>query len=130
MAGHLGDTPTANLSFAASTQERRLLAPHVFIFRDMPYLHSCSISLFASGAAMHRFAGYHSLFHYRCSCALLLAHRFSCSGREYKYFFVQDGTLNVAAMQEAAAHLVGLHDFRHFCKADVLQVCPRSTLNN
>jgi hypothetical protein len=35
---------------------------------------------------------------------------------------VQDGSLDLAAMQEAAQHLVGEHDFRNFCKADVAQV--------
>lgn len=48
--------------------------------------------------------------------------RFSCGSREYKYFIVQDGSLNLDAMREAAQHLVGEHDFRNFCKADVLQV--------
>lgn len=35
---------------------------------------------------------------------------------------MQDGSLDLAAMQEAAQHLVGPHDFRNFCKADVAQV--------
>lgn len=48
--------------------------------------------------------------------------RFSCSSREYKYFIVQDGSLDLPAMRQAAQHLLGEHDFRHFCKADVLQV--------
>ena len=34
-----------------------------------------------------------------------------------RYFIVQDGSLDVAAMRAAAALLVGEHDFRHFCKA-------------
>lgn len=46
--------------------------------------------------------------------------RFSAESREYKYFFVdEDNELNLSAMQEAANHLVGEHDFRNFCKADV-----------
>eukprot|EP00884_Botryococcus_braunii_P012692 jgi/Botrbrau1/21423/Bobra.0216s0038.1 len=45
--------------------------------------------------------------------------RFSAQSREYKYFFVQDGSLDVAAMNEAAQKLVGLHDFRNLCKVDV-----------
>ncbi|KAK9471687.1 pseudouridine synthase [Dipodascopsis tothii] len=56
--------------------------------------------------------------------------RFSCRSRHYKYFFVAnssqtyspDGvrarTLDVAAMQDAAARLVGTHDFRNYCKLD------------
>jgi tRNA pseudouridine38/39 synthase len=35
---------------------------------------------------------------------------------------VQDGSLDLGAMQAAAQHLVGEHDFRNFCKADVAQV--------
>lgn len=53
---------------------------------------------------------------------LLCACRFSAFDREYKYFIVQDGSLDLGAMQEAASYLVGDHDFRNFCKADVGQV--------
>ena len=35
---------------------------------------------------------------------------------------MQEGSLDVEAMRQAAQHLLGEHDFRHFCKADVLQV--------
>lgn len=42
--------------------------------------------------------------------------------REYKYFIVQRGDLDVAAMQAAAAHFVGYHDFRNFCKVDAQHV--------
>lgn len=55
-------------------------------------------------------------------------HRFSCEAREYKYFIVQDGTLNIGAMRAAAANLLGEHDFRNFCKADVEQVCFKCVL--
>jgi tRNA pseudouridine38/39 synthase len=48
--------------------------------------------------------------------------RFSAKHREYKYFIVQDGTLDMEAMEKAAQYLVGTHDFRNFCKADVQQV--------
>ncbi|WIA42308.1 hypothetical protein OEZ86_008322 [Tetradesmus obliquus] len=48
--------------------------------------------------------------------------RFDCRDRKYKYFMVQDGGLDLAAMNAAAQHLVGEHDFRNFCKADVAQV--------
>jgi tRNA pseudouridine38/39 synthase len=35
-------------------------------------------------------------------------------------------SLDVGAMRAAAQHLLGEHDFRNFCKADVLQVCARA----
>ncbi|KAK2825745.1 hypothetical protein FQN49_007409 [Arthroderma sp. PD_2] len=72
--------------------------------------------------------------------------RFSCRQRQYRYFFTQpafcpapgaqgivkppgskqdlstpklrEGWLNIEAMQEAAQHFVGYHDFRNFCKVD------------
>lgn len=57
--------------------------------------------------------------------------RFSCKERRYRYFFTQpcfapgrDGAaagpahLDIAAMKAAAGRLVGLHDFRNFCKVD------------
>jgi hypothetical protein len=52
----------------------------------------------------------------------VLPRRFSCGSRQYKYFIVQDGSLDLGAMQQAAQALLGEHDFRNFCKADVLQV--------
>lgn len=49
--------------------------------------------------------------------------RFSARFREYKYFIVDDhGGLDVERMREAAAHLVGEHDFRNFCRPDVAAV--------
>lgn len=45
--------------------------------------------------------------------------RFSASGRAYKYYWVEDGSLDIAAMRAAASHLLGTHDFRHVCKPDV-----------
>eukprot|EP00668_Euglena_longa_P045890 GGOE01061573.1.p1 GENE.GGOE01061573.1~~GGOE01061573.1.p1 ORF type:complete len:413 (+),score=72.55 GGOE01061573.1:23-1240(+) len=47
--------------------------------------------------------------------------RFSCVGRIYKYFFLQRD-LDISRMRQAARHLVGEHDFRHFCKMDVVHV--------
>ncbi|KAF2110840.1 pseudouridylate synthase 3 [Lophiotrema nucula] len=73
--------------------------------------------------------------------------RFSCKERRYKYFFtnpcftpipdasgvytpiaspntdsspspMREGWLDIAAMRTACAQLVGLHDFRNFCKID------------
>ncbi|GAB4821171.1 hypothetical protein N2152v2_008217 [Parachlorella kessleri] len=45
--------------------------------------------------------------------------RFSAAFREYKYYFVQQpgAELDLGAMAQAAAHFVGEHDFRNFCKA-------------
>ncbi|KAF7345089.1 tRNA pseudouridine synthase [Mycena venus] len=43
--------------------------------------------------------------------------RFNCKSRHYKYFFSPDN-LDISRMREAAALLVGLHDFRNFCKLD------------
>lgn len=58
--------------------------------------------------------------------------RFSCTFRHYKYFFSPryppfpflsppngpDASLDLESMREAAAKLVGDHDFRNFCKLD------------
>ena len=70
--------------------------------------------------------------------------RFSCKERRYRYFFTQpafnptpgvagvlnpgshqssvnarrDGWLDIGAMQTAAKHFEGVHDFRNFCKVD------------
>jgi len=43
--------------------------------------------------------------------------RFSCQYRHYKYFF-SSHSLDISAMREAAANLVGEHDFRNLCKID------------
>ena len=45
--------------------------------------------------------------------------RFSCTGRTYKYFFMKRD-LDIGRMRAGAAHLVGEHDFRNFCKMDVV----------
>lgn len=47
--------------------------------------------------------------------------RFSCSGREYRYFFWKEN-LNISAMENAGTKLVGEHDFRNFCKMDAANV--------
>jgi tRNA pseudouridine38/39 synthase len=47
--------------------------------------------------------------------------RFSCVSRTYRYYFCHRG-LNLAAMQEAAEHFIGTHNFRNFCKMDVVNV--------
>ncbi|XP_041971220.1 tRNA pseudouridine(38/39) synthase isoform X2 [Aricia agestis] len=44
--------------------------------------------------------------------------RFDCKKRQYKYYFPRSA-LNIAAMRDACAQLVGSHDFRHLCKMDV-----------
>ena len=43
--------------------------------------------------------------------------RFSCIFREYNYFFFAQ-QLDVKLMAKSAQKLVGLHDFRNFCKKD------------
>ncbi|GAB0489604.1 hypothetical protein MMPV_000829 [Pyropia vietnamensis] len=43
--------------------------------------------------------------------------RFDALHRAYKYFFLAGG-LDVAAMATAARSFEGVHDYRHFCKAD------------
>ena len=46
--------------------------------------------------------------------------RFSCIHRHYKYIFTIGNSprLDIEAMRDAAARLVGEHDFRNFCKLD------------
>ncbi|KAL2759662.1 hypothetical protein ACRALDRAFT_2096141 [Sodiomyces alcalophilus JCM 7366] len=60
--------------------------------------------------------------------------RFSCTERQYRYFFTQPafnptqvqgssssataGWLDIDAMREAARRFIGRHDFRNFCKVD------------
>lgn len=48
--------------------------------------------------------------------------RFSCKGRTYRYFFSASEHFDIARMREAAEKLVGIHDFRNFCKMDVVNV--------
>ena len=43
--------------------------------------------------------------------------RFSCIYREYKYFFCQ-GQMDIKRIESACRKLIGLHDFRNFCKKD------------
>ena len=43
--------------------------------------------------------------------------RFSCIFREYNYFFFAE-QFDVRLMAKSAQKLVGLHDFRNFCKKD------------
>ena len=43
--------------------------------------------------------------------------RFSCIFREYNYFFFAE-QLDVRLMASSAQKLVGMHDFRNFCKKD------------
>ena len=47
--------------------------------------------------------------------------RFSCHTRTYHYLFYRD-TLDVAAMREAGALMVGKSDWRNFCTYDVTSV--------
>ena len=46
--------------------------------------------------------------------------RFSCRGRQYRYFFTNlDERLDIDAMMKAAGYFLGENDFRNFCKLDV-----------
>lgn len=45
--------------------------------------------------------------------------RHLCVYREYKYFFFQ-GIYNIEKMKEACKIFIGQHDFRNFCKVDLL----------
>lgn len=47
--------------------------------------------------------------------------RFSALSRTYKYFFAKED-LDLEAMREGISYLVGEHDFRNFCKMDVVNV--------
>lgn len=47
--------------------------------------------------------------------------RFSCISRTYRYYFCHRG-LNLDAMKHAAQSFLGVHDFRNFCKMDVVNV--------
>jgi len=47
--------------------------------------------------------------------------RFNCESRTYKYFFLRRD-MDISRMREAANHLVGTHDFRNFCRMDVVNV--------
>ncbi len=47
--------------------------------------------------------------------------RFSATQRTYRYFFVR-GNLDIELMNQAAALLLGEHDFRNFCKMDIVNI--------
>ncbi len=56
-----------------------------------------------------------------CEVSPGFSSRFSAVGRMYRYFFVRKN-LNIDAMQQAASHLCGEHDFRNFAKLDLANV--------
>lgn len=43
--------------------------------------------------------------------------RFDCTARMYRYFFLQKD-MDIEKMRDAAQALVGVHDFRNFCRID------------
>lgn len=45
--------------------------------------------------------------------------RFSCSHRTYRYFFLKED-LDVDRMKSAAQKYLGEHDYRNFCKMDIV----------
>lgn len=48
--------------------------------------------------------------------------RFSASTRTYRYFFVRRRSLSLDVMRQALRLLEGTHDFRNFCKLNVIEV--------
>jgi tRNA pseudouridine38/39 synthase len=50
-----------------------------------------------------------------------ILHRFDASHRTYKYFFLKRN-LDLDQMRAAANRMLGVHDFRNFCKMDVVNV--------
>lgn len=47
--------------------------------------------------------------------------RFSCLYREYRYYFSLDD-MNLDSLKDACQRFVGYHDFRNFCKLDIVNV--------
>lgn len=47
--------------------------------------------------------------------------RFSCLYREYRYYFPLED-MNLDILREACQRFVGYHDFRNFCKLDIVNV--------
>ena len=47
--------------------------------------------------------------------------RFSCSYRLYRYYFTKR-QMDLELMRTGGNHLVGQHDYRNFCKMDVVNV--------
>ena len=45
--------------------------------------------------------------------------RFNCKRRAYKYFF-RKGKYNINEMKNCLKDFLGIHDFRNFCKIDVV----------
>lgn len=56
--------------------------------------------------------------YFRCIFLLNNFFRFDCKLRTYRYFFPR-GDMNIDAMKEACKQLIGIHDYRNFCKMDV-----------
>ena len=56
-----------------------------------------------------------------CEVTADFSSRFSAAYRSYRYFFVKKD-LDVDKMNQAAALLVGDHDFRNICKMDVVKI--------
>lgn len=46
--------------------------------------------------------------------------RFDCLSREYMYFFMRRN-MDVHKMNEACKYMIGSHDFRNFCRQNVIQ---------
>jgi tRNA pseudouridine38/39 synthase len=49
--------------------------------------------------------------------------RFDCTSRSYRYYFPK-ANLDLDRIRQAAADLIGTHDFRSFCKLDITKTEP------
>ncbi|KAH9010328.1 tRNA pseudouridine synthase [Lactarius hengduanensis] len=81
-------------------------APPTVPERDIRYLHTLN-AILPPSIRVYAWAPVASSF----------SARFSCRTRHYKYFF-SARSLDVDAMRDGAARLVGEHDFRNLCKLD------------
>ncbi|KAH9077852.1 pseudouridine synthase [Lactarius deliciosus] len=80
--------------------------PQTVLERDIRYLHTLN-AILPPSIRVYAWAPVASSF----------SARFSCRTRHYKYFF-SARSLDVDAMRDGAARLVGEHDFRNLCKLD------------
>ena len=100
------DTPAPPVVAGEGTKASSTTTAIVTAARDIRYLHTLngilppSIRVYAWAPVAPSFSA-----------------RFSCRARHYKYFF-SARNLDVDAMRNGAARLVGEHDFRNLCKLD------------
>ncbi|KAI9433039.1 pseudouridine synthase [Lactarius indigo] len=100
-SGSSGDAPAATLN-----DDEDAHTPPTVQERDIRYLHTLN-AILPPSIRVYAWAPVASSF----------SARFSCRTRHYKYFF-SARSLDVDAMRNGAARLVGEHDFRNLCKLD------------